>query len=304
MAKKGKESTALAKQPAQGGAISPRQEQFSSVGRMLKGNAEQLAAALPKHLTPDRMIRVTLSSLRKNPDLLDCDRGSLLAAIIASAQLGLEIDSGLGHAYIVPFKKEATLIVGYKGLLDLVWRTGIVERIWAREVYAEEPFSFEMGLHEDLSHTPSLEKDRGEIVAAYAVAVIKGGGRQFEVMTRHEIDAIMAKARGSSRSDSPWRTHYHMMARKTVIRRLCKMLPMSVEKPSQDLQRAIQIDEQADAGVRQTLDVEPGAFDPMAGLEPGEAEAAGELPEHSGTVPDDPFDLDEGDLGEGTAEDR
>jgi recombination protein RecT len=297
-----KQSTALANAPAQGGAISPRQEQFSDVGRMLKGNARQLAAALPKHLTPDRMIRVTLSSLRKNPDLLDCDRSSLLAAIIASAQLGLEIDSGLGHAYIVPFKREATLIVGYKGLLDLVWRTGIVERISAREVYEAEEFDFRMGLDERLHHVPSLEADRGEIVAAYAIARLRGGAIQFEIMTRPEIDAIKAKARGSSRNDSPWNTHYHMMARKTVIRRLCKMLPMSVEKPSLDLQRAVQLDEQADAGVSQTLDVEPGSFDPMAGLE--HDPETGELPAHSGTVPDDPFDLDEGDLGAAEATER
>jgi len=190
-------------------------------------------AALPRHLTPDRFIRIAMTELRKNPTLGICDPYSLLGAIIQSAQLGLEIGSGLGHAYLVPFKNrkrgimEAQFIPGYKGLIDLARRSGHVETIAARIVRAKDEYYAEWGDDERIVHRPfrGTVEQAGTITDAYAIARFKGGGIQREAMTREQIEWV--RERGN---DNPvWETDFDEMARKTVVRRLCKYLPLSPE---------------------------------------------------------------------------
>ncbi|AHF03418.1 recombinase RecT [Marichromatium purpuratum 984] len=186
-----------------------------------------MAAALPKHLTAERLSRVALGELRTNPRLLDCNPTSLMSAIVKASQLGLEVGSAMGHAYLVPYKTECTLIIGYRGMIALARRSGEIQSITARVVYARDTFELEYGLEEKLRHIPSTDEDPGQVTHVYAVAKLRDGGIQYEVMTRAEVEAVRKRSRAGG--NGPWVTDWSEMARKTVMRRLFKYLPMSIE---------------------------------------------------------------------------
>lgn len=233
-------------------ALSPYQEKVGTIRTMLESAKGQIKIALPRHLDADRMGRIVMTAAQKTPALLDCTPKSLIAAVIQAAQLGLEPDGVLGHAYLVPYSnkgvKEVQLIPGYKGLIDLARRSGQLSTIYARAVYARDSFHYQMGTDEKIEHVPTDEDEPGELVAVYAVAKLKDGGVQMEVMTRKQVDKIKTKSKASS--FGPWVDHFDEMAKKTVLRRLCKMLPLSVE-----MARTVALDERADAGQAQEIDV-------------------------------------------------
>lgn len=234
-------------------AIVPFKQKVESVRVLLDKAKPQIKLALPKHLNPDRMLRIAMTSVQRTPQLLDCDPTSLIAAVIQSAQLGLEPDGALGHAYLIPFGKTATLIPGYRGLVDLARRSGQLSTISAHVVYEKDAFRYTYGLDEKLVHEPyDGDEDPGKMTHAYAVAKLKDGGIQFTVMSRREIMAIKNGSPGAKKSDSPWnhKDREPEMWKKTAIRRLAKLLPMSIE-----MAQAIRLDEQAEAGLPQDLDV-------------------------------------------------
>ena len=188
---------------------------------------KQLALAVPKHLNADRMARIAATEVRKNKALLNTEPTSFLGSVMQAAQLGLEPGSALGQAYLVPYGNQCQLIIGYKGMIDLARRSGQVLSLNAYAVREGDDFSFQLGLKPDIHHVPSLEADRinKPITYVYAVATLKGGGYQFEVMSRAEVEAVKAKAK----SKNIWTNYFEEMAKKTVIRRLFKYLPVSIE---------------------------------------------------------------------------
>ena len=188
---------------------------------------KQLALAVPKHLNADRMARIAATEVRKNKALLNTEPTSFLGSVMQAAQLGLEPGSALGQAYLVPYGNQCQLIIGYKGMIDLARRSGQVLSLNAYAVREGDDFNFQLGLKPDIHHVPSLEADRIKkpITYVYAVATLKGGGYQFEVMSRAEVEATRAKAK----SKNIWNTYFEEMAKKTVIRRLFKYLPVSIE---------------------------------------------------------------------------
>lgn len=226
--------------------------------RFLQSAKGSIQAALPKHLTPERMIRVCMTAAIRQPKLLECTAVSFIAAAIQSSQLGLECDGVLGQAYMIPFKKntklangkwdskmEVQLIPGYKGLVKLARNSGELVTIQDRAVYKGDDFRFSFGLDPVLEHTPRyLASGNDDITHAWAAAVLRGGGKQFEVMSIQEIEKI--RARSKAADSGPWVTDFEMMCRKTVIRRLCRLLPLSVE-----LQTALDLESRHDAGKSQ-----------------------------------------------------
>lgn len=198
---------------------------------------KQLALAIPKHLNADRLARIAATELRKTPDLINTTPASFLGAVMQSAQLGLEPGSALGQAYLVPFNKkdnktgkwykECQLILGYRGMIDLARRSGQVLSLSAFAVHEGDDFSYHLGLHPDIHHVPSCDAGRIKkpIIFVYAVANLKGGGYQFEVMSRAEVEAVKAEAK----SKNVWDKYFEAMALKSVIRRLFKYLPVSIE---------------------------------------------------------------------------
>jgi recombination protein RecT len=230
----------------------------------------QISLALPKHMTADRLARIALTEVRKNPKLGNADQASFLGAIMQCAQLGLEPGSALGHAYLLPFENnkkkitEVQFIVGYRGMIDLARRSGQILSLEARAVYASDKFHVSLGLNPDLIHEPAWEDDdRGLLQFVYAVAKLKDGGTQFDVMSRKEIERIRDQSQGYKMSQrfnspSPWVEHFEEMAKKTIIRRLFKYLPLSIELAS-----AVEQDERVDIGMLQdnplmTIDAETG----------------------------------------------
>ena len=122
------------------------QQKVASVRDLLDKSKTQIALALPRHMSADRLLRVAMTSVQRNPKLLDCTHLSLIAAIIQSAQLGLEPDDLLGHAYLVPFKTTVVLIPGYKGLISLSRRSGEIKAVYARTVYEKDHFKISFGI--------------------------------------------------------------------------------------------------------------------------------------------------------------
>ncbi len=204
-----------------------QKQNYTTVAQMMEKSRDSIAAALPKHLTVERLSRVALGELRTNPKLLECNPASLMSAIVKASQLGLEVGSAMGHAYLVPYKTECTLIIGYRGMIALARRSGEIQSITARVVYARDTFELEYGLEEKLRHIPSTDEDPGPVTHVYAVAKLRDGGIQYEVMTRAEVEAIRKRSRAGQYG--PWVTDWSEMARKTVMRRLFKYLPMSIE---------------------------------------------------------------------------
>lgn len=222
----------------------------NSLRTLLDKSKDQIVAALPKHLTADRMLRIAMTEARKNPALLECDQSSFIGAVIQAAQLGLEPGGALGHCYLIPFnnrkkgRKEVQFIVGYRGMLDLVRRAGIASNVIARAVYSNDEFSYEFGLEEKLIHKPKPFDKDAKLSYVYAVAFMKDGTKVFDVMAAEDVEGI--RKRSSSAESGPWVSDYEAMAKKTVIRRLFKYLPASIEMTT-----AIGLDELADAGESQ-----------------------------------------------------
>jgi len=219
----------------------------TTVLSLLEKMKPQMALCLPKHMSVDRVCRIAITEFRKNPLLSQCEPMSFIAAIMQASQLGLEIGI-LGSAYIVPFRNnknnsvECNLIPGYRGLIDLARRSGNIISISAEIVFENDVFEYEKGLEYKLVHKPVLV-GRGKMIAAYAVARLRDGGGQFLVMSKEEIDE--AKKKSKSANSGPWVSDFEAMAQKTVVRRLFKWLPSSVE-----MQKITVLDEQSDAGIQ------------------------------------------------------
>lgn len=228
------------KQNAQNSQVPAERTPSQNVADYLKGMMPAIQQVLPKHVTAERMSRIALNVIRRDPKLLECDLNSLMGGVMEAAKLGLE-PGLMGQCYLLPFKNyknngkmEAQFIIGYKGLIDLVRRSGQVVSIEARTVYENDEFIYEYGLEDKLVHKPTL-KNRGTAVAYYAVCKLKGGGHTFTVMGYDEMIAYRdkyAKAKFKGEVVGPWKDEFDAMARKTVLRQLIKYLPISVEQLS------------------------------------------------------------------------
>lgn len=223
------------------------QARATMFGDLLQKHQKQLAAALPRHIPAERFARIVLTTLRRNPRLMECEAASVFGAIMQSAQDGLELDGV--HAALVPYKNRGRLEAQYqqmfRGTLALARRSGDVAGFRARAVYEGDVFDYEEGLTPKLRHVPMGEEDPDKITHFYAVADLRGGGQQFEVMSRAQVNAIRdnSPAYRYDPKGCPWGTHYPEMGCKTVAKRALKWCPTSPE-----VQRAISRDEASDRG--------------------------------------------------------
>ncbi len=192
--------------------------------------APAIKAALPSVMTPERFSRITLSALSSNPKLKECTPQSFLGAMMTAAQLGLEPNTPLGQAYLIPFQNknkgqmECQFQLGYKGLIDLAYRSGEVSIIQAHTVYENDDFTYELGLDPKLKHIPA-KSNRGKPVAYYAMFKTKDDGYGFQVMS---FDDVQQHAQRFSKSygSGPWKTSFDEMAKKTVLKKVLKYAPL------------------------------------------------------------------------------
>ncbi len=196
----------------------------------IKSMEGEIAKALPSVLTPERFTRMVLTAISSNPKLGSCTPNSFLGAMMASAQLGLEVNTPLGQAYILPYQNkgvlEAQFQLGYKGLIDLAYRSGEVELVQAHIVYENDKFECEYGLEPKLTHIPA-DSNRGNAIKVYAMFKTKSGGYGFEVMSMNDVKEHAKKySKAYSSSFSPWATNFEEMAKKTVLKKCLKYAPL------------------------------------------------------------------------------
>jgi recombination protein RecT len=220
---------------------------FASWIMSRRGAIEQVAT---RNMSPDRTIKVLLNCFDKVPALFRCTGNSIWRAVMGAVELGLEPGGALSEAHLVPYGDKCTLIVDYKGLEALCYRSGMVKSITSSAVYVGDTFIFRKGLNPTLDHEPCGEDDPKKITHAYCVVKLSNGGEVFEVLTRKQIERIRQISR--SGGSGPWVDFYEAMCRKTVIRQTLKHCPKSTE-----VQKALALEDRNDvAGSQPIFDAE------------------------------------------------
>lgn len=208
----------------------PTAAKNTSMQTYIKQMQGEIKKALPAVMTPERFTRIVLSALSTNPKLAQTTPQSFLAAMMTAAQLGMEPNTPLGQAYLIPYYNnksrcnECQFQLGYKGLIDLAYRSGEVSIIQAQVVYENDSFDYSFGLEPILKHVPAAS-DRGEPVYVYAMFRTKDDGFGFDVMS---MDAVRRFAQQYSKSFSsgPWQTNFEEMAKKTILKKVLKYAPL------------------------------------------------------------------------------
>lgn len=211
---------------ANNGTTAVAEKKQKTIFDVIQAGAKQFATALPKHINSDRFVRIAITTIRQNPKLAQCNQESLLGALMVSAQLGLE-PGVLGQCYLIPYGRECQFQIGYKGMIELLRRSGQLKDIYAYSVYENDEFEMTYGLDRDLKHKPNLQ-NKGNFIGCYCVAVLKDDARAFEYMTKEEIEAH-GKKFSKTYGNGPWKTDFEAMAHKTVVKKMLKWLPLSVE---------------------------------------------------------------------------
>lgn len=209
---------------------------------VLQRSWDRIAAVMPREMNEQRLYQMFVSAINREPKLAECTVESVLSCFMRCTSLGLEPSNvnGLGMAYILPYgnknyrtgQKEATLIIGYKGMIELARRSGELKSIHAQAVYEGDEFRYwedETGQHFTFKANRDAKHDAGKLTDVYVNAQLTNGGFVFEHMTRAEVDAIMRRSPSANSKVTPWKTDYEAMALKTVIRRSFKYLPVSTE---------------------------------------------------------------------------
>lgn len=230
--------------PNQNGALAARaggqvqQRQPAGLKEYLSQYSGAITRALPSQIGADRFKRICYTALTGNKALEKCTPQSFVTAVLRVAQLGLEPNTPLGQAYLIPYGGKVTLQVGYKGLIELAYRSQKITAIEAREIRQNDEFEYQLGIHPNLIHKPPFGKDRGPVIGYYAYFTTTNGAISFEVATVEEMKAFAQRHSASfSKSDSPWQNFFDEMAKKTMIKRVLKYAPLSVE-----LAQAVAID--------------------------------------------------------------
>lgn len=255
--------TSIQKKTAETAAVAanPGKKTMQAYIKQMEG---EIKKALPSVITPERFTRITLSALSSNPQLAQTTPQSFIGAMMTAAQLGLEPNTPLCMAWLIPYRNHGTLEcqfqIGYRGLLDLAYRSGEISVIQAQIVYENDDFNYSFGLEPQLIHKPAL-KDRGEPTHVYAMYRTKDGGFGYEVMSMDDVRAH-AKKYSKAYSNGPWTNFEEQMAKKTVLKKVLKYAPLK-----SDFVRGISQDEsiktEIDADMYSVADnyVEPEAYE-------------------------------------------
>ena len=224
-----------------------KKDAASGMRSLLNKMSKEIERALPSMVSSERFQRVALTAFNGNKELQQCEPISFIAAMMQSAQLGLEPNTPLGQSYLIPYGKQVQFQIGYKGLLELAQRSGKIKTIYAHEVYENDEFSVEYGIDQKLNHKPELFGDRGEVIGYYAVYHLDNGGYSFTFMSKPDV-LRFAKTKSKTFNNGPWQTDFDEMAKKTVIKKLLKYAPISIE-----LQNAVTADESVKEGISEDM---------------------------------------------------
>lgn len=198
----------------------------------IQAQEQKFAEAMPEVMQPQRFMRIAIGAIRRNPKLLECDALSLMGTLLVAAQLGLEVNTPLGHFYLIPRwnkktgKLEADGQIGYKGWIELLDRTGLVSSMTAEVVHEKDQFLYRLGDDPRIDHVPNLA-DRGKPIAYYVSIRLTNGGVFRKVLSRSDVEKY--RARSQSPNAGPWVSDFDSMALKTTFLRLVTWLPKSLE---------------------------------------------------------------------------
>lgn len=236
--------------------VQEMQQKDTSLKGLIKAMEPEIKKALPSVITPERFTRMVFTALSSNPTLQECTPQSFLGSMMQAAQLGLEPNTPIGQAYLIPYKNhgrlECQFQLGYKGLIDLAYRSGEIKDIQAHEVYENDTFEYEFGLEPKLKHIPATS-NRGEVIMYYAVFHMVNGGYGFEVMSKDDIVKHAQKTSQSyGTSFSPWNKYFDEMAKKTVVKKCLKYAPIKT-----DFVRALSSDETIKSTIAENMTDEP-----------------------------------------------
>ena len=238
----------------------------------------EIIKALPKHLDSERFVRMYFTALSSNPNLAKCSPASFLGAMMQSAHSGLEVNTVMQQAWLIPYynnkerRYECQFQIGYQGLKDLAYRSGLIESIQVQTVRENDEFEYQLGLHPDIRHVPA-RGNRGAATDYYAIVNIKGGGYVFEVMSKADIDEH-AKKYSKAGASGPWASAYDSMAMKTVLKRVLKLVPTSAS-----LVKAMAADETIKTEISANMDEIAGTY--IVDDDTGEVVAEMDAPEES-----------------------
>jgi recombination protein RecT len=209
-----------------GAAVAQRaQNSPPSIGALIQQMQPEIQRALPRGLSGDRMARLALTVLKRDPNLAACTPQSFAGALLTAASLGLEPGVN-GEAYLVPYKGECSLIIGYQGYTKLFWQHPAAQTLNAQAVYERDEFEYAYGLAPKLHHVPFTGGDRGAVIFYYAAVSLSTGGQHFEVLTPAQVKELRGgKVGPSGKIADPMR----WMERKTAIRQVLKPMPKSTQ---------------------------------------------------------------------------
>lgn len=211
----------------------------TDVSKVLSLRSAEISQALPKHITPERVIQMASTVIAGNPRLAECSVPSIIGSLVEASVLGFKPSNSLGQCYFVPYGGNCQFQIGYRGWIELARRSGQLKTIYAHVVREGDEFEYSLGLEPNITHKPS-GGTAGSITHAYAVAHFKDGGYQFEVLSFEEIEGLRKRNRSQSAKPSGvWATDYAEMAKAKAVKRLAKYLPVSDE-----VFKAIATDEQ------------------------------------------------------------
>lgn len=237
----------------------------------IKSMEGEIAKALPSVITPERFTRIVTTALSSNPKLRECTPISFVGSMMTAAQLGMECNTPLGQAYLIPrwnSKKganECQFQLGYKGLIDLAYRSGDVSTISAHVVCENDEFEYELGLTPVLKHKPATS-NRGNPSYVYATFHTKDGGYGFEVMSMDDVREHAKKFSDAVKNGkfSPWTTNFEEMAKKTVLKRVLKYAPLKT-----DFARQVASDETVKNTISADMFSEPAEYIDITDLNEG-----------------------------------
>lgn len=239
-----------------GKALTPQQQKRNELRTHMQSPAfvQNLKAALPEHMSPDRMIRVALTAISVQPKLLNCTWESIGLALLKASQLGLEPNGR--DAHLVPYKAQCQLIPDYKGLVQLAYRSGLITSLTARAVHAKDEFSYEYGTQQHIRHVPCDSDDPGPLVKAWARAQYKNGAEVFVVLERRDVMKRRKSSQYADSPDSPWRRFEEAMWAKSAVKELSKWIPQT---PELDLfHAAVSADNRQESGIADTIEIGAG----------------------------------------------
>ena len=248
-----------------------------SLETMLAKNIKSITSVLPKGMDEKRFCRMAINAVMKNPVLADCNQSSFVMAVINAGEMGLDL--GIGHAALIPYNGIVQCQVMYQGILELARRSGEILTITSDVVREGDVFDYGLGMNPYITHKPIAEEGAA-LTHVYAVAKLANGEKQFEVMTKKDVMKIKASSKASAKPGSPWTTWETEMWKKSAIKRLCKLLPKSVQ-----LQRAIEIDDAFEVGRPQTPSmaaIDPSLIDISSAI--GDPQGDGEIKQPKATT--------------------